>query len=99
MDFLTEHAGEMIVGLVLGMFGLSFRSWAQALIHWKATVEKSTDRVLNTIESLSNDYRSHKLESERRLTRMEAKVEEIEHLCNRNHSKIDHALGRGDFTD
>lgn len=89
LDFLQQHAGELIVGIVLGIFGLSFRSWAQMLGSWKTTVEKSTGRVFDSIESLATDYHNHKVESERRIARLEAKVEQLERRCEDNAHRLE----------
>ena len=78
MEFFTEHLGELMVGMVLGMFGWGFRSWSQALMSWKKTVENSTTSVLDKLDHLINDFQDHKLESERRISKLETKVEQME---------------------
>jgi hypothetical protein len=45
---------------------------------WKKTVEHSTKSVLDKLDHLINDFQDHKLESERRISKLETKVERME---------------------
>jgi len=70
VELLNEHFGEIIAGLVLVVFGWGFTSWS-------TTLSNSTTDIISKFTGFINDYHKHKLESERRLTRMETQVQDL----------------------
>lgn len=77
-SLISDYLGEILTGIVLGLFALAFRSWSSAL-------SNSTERILGKLESLVKEFHHHRVETERRVTRMETKVDDIEKLITRFH--------------
>lgn len=69
--FIGDHIGELIVGLVLVVFAFAFRNWA-------STINHTSDKILQKLESLALEFHRHRLETENRVTKCETKVESIE---------------------
>jgi hypothetical protein len=68
--FLNEHLGEIIVGIVMSLVAWGFRSWSQAL-------KETTTKILTKLEYLTQEFHAHKVDVERRVTRVETKVDII----------------------
>ena len=75
-ELIVNHFGELVVGIVLMVFGVAFRSWSNAVSH-------STGKIINELKSLSREFQQHRIEVERRVTRIETKVNEMD----RNHDR------------
>lgn len=75
-NLLTEHLGEIIVGVVLGLLTLSFRNWSQ-------TLERTTNSILNKLADLQRDFNQHRVDVERRVTRVETKLD-LTHIGMKN---------------
>ena len=71
MDLVYEHFGELIVGLVLFVFGWGFNSWSKAL--------QKTSREFATMVV---EFQRFRLESEKRLTRIETQLDTITRRVN-----------------
>lgn len=69
-NFVASHFGEIIVGSVLSLLAWSFRSWSAAL-------KETTTKILNKLEYLTQEFHQHKVDVERRVTRVETKVDLI----------------------
>ncbi len=67
-QLLSEWLGEIVVGAVLGLLALSFRRWAD-------TLERTTNSILAKLSDLQRDFNQHRVEVERRVTRVETKVD------------------------
>lgn len=67
-NLLVEYIGEIIVGVVLALLSLSFRNWS-------ATLERTTNSILSKLAELQRDFNQHRVEVERRVTRVETKVD------------------------
>jgi UDP-glucose 6-dehydrogenase len=70
-DLFINHLGELMVGMVLAVFGFAFKSWSRA-------ISESTTKIINELKNLSAEFHKHRIEVERRVTRIETKVDEIE---------------------
>ena len=70
-SMLIEHFGELVVGLVLVVFGFAFKRWADA-------IGGTSDKILSKLESLAGEFHRHRLETENRVTKCETKVERFE---------------------
>lgn len=77
-NLISQYLGEILTGIVLGLFALAFRSWSTALT-------QSTERIIGKLETLVKEFHTHRVETERRVTRMETKVDDIEKLIHRFH--------------
>ena len=82
MELLNEHFGELVVGIVLAVFGWGFTSWSQ-------TLSRSTKDIIARFSNFMMDYHNHKIESERRITKLETQVEELEKMCHDNRRRHD----------
>lgn len=69
-NFVVEHLGEIIMGTVMSLVAWGFRSWSQAL-------RETTNKILNKLEYLTQEFHAHKVDVERRVTRVETKVDII----------------------
>jgi len=67
-NLLVEYVGEVVVGIVLALLTLSFRNWSQ-------TLERTTNSILDKLAELQRDFNQHRVEVERRVTRVETKVD------------------------
>lgn len=79
MDVFAAHLGEVIVGVVLLVFGWAFQTWAKNLKtsseQWGAQLQRSTDRILTKLEGLVKEFHDHRVDIENRVTRVETKVD------------------------
>ena len=73
-DLIANHLGELLVSCVLAVFGFAFRSWSTA-------ITTSTAKISADLKNLLSEFHKHRIEVERRVTRIETKVDEME----RNH--------------
>ena len=69
-QFLANYIGELAVTTVLALLAWSFRSWS-------STLEKTTDKILNKLADLQRDFNQHRVDVERRVTRVETKIDII----------------------
>lgn len=69
-SFLSSYFGEMLVAGVLAMFGWGFKSWS-------SSIKQATDTILAQLESLQKEFHQHRIDVERRVTRVETKVDII----------------------
>lgn len=81
-SWVASHFGELMIGAVLTIFGWAFRAWAGA-------IQKSTDAILTGLKSLQADFHQHRVEVERRVTRVETKVD-ILHVEKAVEGKSEH---------
>lgn len=69
-SFLSSYFGEMLVAGVLAMFGWGFKSWS-------SSIKQATDSILTGLKHLQNEFHQHRVDVERRVTRVETKVDII----------------------
>lgn len=67
-DLILNHLGELVVGIVLTVFGFGFRSWSN-------TISESTRTIIAELKTVSRDLHNLRIETERRVTRVETKLE------------------------
>lgn len=77
-DLLVNHIGELMVGMVLAVFGYAFKSWSRA-------ITDSTAKIIAELKGLSTEFHKHRIDVERRVTRIETKVDEIEKRVDGHH--------------
>ena len=82
-NMLVEYIGEIIVGVVLGLLTLSFRNWSQ-------TLERTTNSILQKLADLQRDFNQHRVEVERRVTRVETKVDIVHAEAKNNYNDRQH---------
>ena len=68
MESIAAHFGEVLVGVILTIFGFAFQSWAKSL-------RVATDRILTKLEGLVIEFHNHRVDIENRVTRVETKVD------------------------
>lgn len=66
--WMAAYIGEMALAIIAGLVAWGFKSWSSQL-------KDSTNRILDMLESLTADFHDHKMEVERRVTRIETKVD------------------------
>jgi hypothetical protein len=69
-SFLTSYFGEILVAGVLAVFGWAFKSWS-------GSIKQATDSILLGLNSLQKEFHQHRVDVERRVTRVETKVDII----------------------
>ena len=69
-DFIAAYLSEIIISGVAGMVAWGFRSWSTAL-------KETTNKILSKLEYLTQEFHAHKVDVERRVTRVETKVDII----------------------
>lgn len=62
---------EILVSVFLGGLAWAFRSWSR-------TIERTSDKILNKLESLTTAFNEHRLRIENRVTKVEAQVIALE---------------------
>lgn len=67
-SLFSEYLGEVIVSVILAILAWSFKSWS-------STLERSTNTILDRLTDLQKDFNAHRVEVERRVTRVETKVD------------------------
>lgn len=75
---LTQYLPEIIVGLTIGGFAWAFKSWS-------ATLERSSERIIEKLDKLAMTFQEHRLVVEKRVTRIETEVEGLKRrmeLCD-----------------
>lgn len=61
---------EIIVGLILVGFSWAFKNWA-------TTIRSSTQRILEKLEKLALELHEHRIDQEKRVTKLETEVHEV----------------------
>lgn len=67
---VTSYFSELMVGLVLLGFAAAFRNWS-------TTVRESTEKILEEMKNLAQEFHIHKLQQENRVTRIETEVDSV----------------------
>jgi len=67
---------QALVGLVLAGFAWAFKSWA-------SIVKESSNVILEKLETLYAEFHNHRLDTEKRITRNETKLYEMERRIDR----------------
>jgi hypothetical protein len=67
---------EILVGLVLGGFAWAFKSWAHI-------VKESSNIILEKLETLYIEFHAHRLDTEKRITRNETLLDNMERRMTR----------------
>ncbi len=67
--------GEVVVGIVLAIFGLAFRSWSARLSEGIKKLDQIETALLKKLEALSVEFHEHTIRTEARVTRVETKVD------------------------
>ncbi len=75
MEGFTPWIGEIIVGVVLAIFGLAFRSWSMRLSDGIKKLDQIERVLLTKLEALSAEFHEHTIRTEARVTRVETKVD------------------------
>ena len=70
IEGIPGYIPEIVVGLVLAVFGWAFKSWS-------ATIKDTSNRILERLEKLASEFHHHRIETERRVTRVETKVDSL----------------------
>jgi hypothetical protein len=70
-DVLINHFGELMIGMVLAVFGAGFRNWSSA-------IKESTRQIIGELKLLAKEFQSHRIEIEKRVTRVETRIENME---------------------
>lgn len=82
--FLAKWAGELLVAGVLALFAWGFKAWSSNLKDAKDTVIRSVEGILQGQRELSKEFQEHRVLTERRVTRIETKVDmlhqDMEHI-------------------
>lgn len=66
--FVANHLGEMMVSLVLGALAIAFRAWS-------TSIKEATNTILDKLDYLTKEFHQHRVDIERRVTRVETKVD------------------------
>lgn len=75
MTGIYPWVGEIVVGIVLAIFGLAFRSWSMRLSEGIKKLDQIERVLLQKLELLSKEFHEHTLRTEARVTRVETKVD------------------------
>lgn len=75
-SFFADHLGELLMSMVLGAFAWAFRSWSFG-------ISRATDKIITELKGLTREFHQHRIDVERRVTRVETKVD----LLHRDHMK------------
>lgn len=62
-DLIFNHLGELLVGIVLSVFGFAFKSWSRA-------ITESTGKIITELKNLSKEFHEHRVQVERRGARI-----------------------------
>lgn len=76
--WIADWGSQIFVGVVLIVFGAAFRSWS-------ATLKGVSDKILSKLEYLSHEFHEHRVDVEKRVTRVETQVEAL--LGNKEEDK------------
>jgi hypothetical protein len=66
----VDHFGEILVGIVLLVFGMSFRGWSTA-------IKETSSKILEKLEALSVEFHEHRVKTENRVTSVETKIDSL----------------------
>lgn len=72
---MEDYIGEIVVGLILIIFGFAFRGWATA-------IKDSTSTILQSLEKLAKEFHEHVIKTENRVTKVETKMDRLERDCD-----------------
>ena len=72
---LAPWVGEIVVGLVLLAFAGAFRAWSSRLGEGLKKLDKIETALLSKLESISKEFHMHTVSTERRVTRVETKID------------------------
>jgi len=75
--FITEYLFELIVIIPMAIVGWAFKNWS-------TTLKSTTEQILLKLDYLMRDFHQHKVDVERRVTRVETKVDLLheDNVCN-----------------
>lgn len=73
---LVAIAPNLIVGLVLAGFAWAFRSWSES-------IKGSTQVILNELKGLSLEFHKHRIDYEKRATKVEVELAALERRITR----------------
>ena len=66
---LTNYIGEIVGGVVLALLAWGFKSWSQS-------IRSATTEILARLDYLTKEFHQHRIDVERRVTRVEVLVEQ-----------------------
>ena len=66
-QLLIEHLGELLVGVVLMLLAWGFKAWS-------VSIKEATITILDKLDYLTKEFHQHRIDIERRVTRVETKV-------------------------
>lgn len=69
-QFIVSYFGELLVGGVLMMLAWAFKSWS-------TSIKEATNSILSKLDYLTKEFHQHRIDIERRVTRVETKVDII----------------------
>ncbi len=86
--FFSENLLELLIVIPIAIAGWGFKSWSSAL-------KSTTSQILIKLDYLMQEFHQHKVDVERRVTRVETKVDLLheDNVCNHHvehHRKEDH---------
>lgn len=67
-SLFSSYFGEILVAGVLALFGWAFKSWS-------TSIKQATADILNLQKELQREFHQHRVDVERRVTRVETKVD------------------------
>ena len=72
---LVPWVGELVIGVVLLAFAAAFRGWSNRLGEGLKKLDKIETALLQKLELLSKEFHMHTVSTERRVTRVETKID------------------------
>jgi hypothetical protein len=73
---IVKSLPEIIVGIVLIVLSWSFKSWSNA-------IKDSTTNILEKLEALAIEFHTHRIDYEKRATKLEVEFELLEKRISR----------------
>lgn len=65
-----DYVGEIVVGLVLLAFAAGFSRWS-------VTLRDAMHKVMDKLDAISKEFHQHAITTERRVTRVETKIDSL----------------------
>jgi hypothetical protein len=76
-DFLQSYFREIVLGTFFTVLAWAFKSWADSLKEAISAARTMSSTILHKLDILVSDFHNHRVVTERRITRVETKLEQV----------------------
>lgn len=74
-NLISNYIGELVVGIALALLAWGFKAWATRLDMLAKKFEGMYDGIIHKLNELTQEFHTHRVEVEHRVTRVETKVD------------------------